>query len=585
MQPSRLKQHRQDARDTYTFKRRCIEKSLYGVDIDPGAVEIAKLRLWLSLVVDEEDIRRIKPLPNLDYKIVCGNSLLGVEKNLFNNELFAELERLKPLYFDETNPTKKQEYKRQIDSLISRITEGHKDFDFEVYFSEVFHEQDGFDVVIANPPYVQIQKFSNLEKKAWEKQNYKTYSKTGDIYCLFYEKGIILLKNHGVLAYITSNNWMRAGYGKRIRDYFATDVTVMKLIDFGDSPIFDNATTYTNIIVISKSKKEIKPQVWDLSHIYTGNESFETMLASHTCDSIFGEDSYVIIPKKNLLIKAKVHEIGQSLKKWNISIYRGILTGFNEAFVISDKKKDELIATDKKSAEIIKPILRGRDIKKYQAKFAHLWMITTFPALNLAIDDYSAICHYLKSFGNRLHQTGEEFIDKHGEKQRSRKKTGNKWFETQDQIAYHQEFEREKIMFAEIVFDSAFYYDTDQFYPEATAFILTGEHLKYLTAMLNSRLLTYAFKTFYAGGDLRGNTFRYKKAFLENLPVAKISKVSQSPFIEHVDRILAITKDDDYLQSPQKQAKVKALEREIDQMVYQLYGLTEEEIRIVESSS
>jgi len=128
-------------RTIYNFKRECIEKSLYGVDIDPGAVEIAKLRLWLSLVVDEEDIKRIKPLPNLDYKIVCGNSLLGVEKNLFNSQLFAELERLKPIYFDETNPTKKQEYKQQIDELISRITDGHKEFDFEVYFSEVFHDK------------------------------------------------------------------------------------------------------------------------------------------------------------------------------------------------------------------------------------------------------------------------------------------------------------------------------------------------------------------------------------------------------------------------------------------------------------
>jgi hypothetical protein len=132
------------------------------VDIDPGAVEIAKLRLWLSLIVDEDDIKNIKPLPNLDYKIVCGNSLLGVEKDLFNANLFSELEKLKALFFNETNPTKKQEYKKQIDKLIREITSGHKEFDFEVYFSEVFHEKacpersrrSGFDVVIANPPYI-----------------------------------------------------------------------------------------------------------------------------------------------------------------------------------------------------------------------------------------------------------------------------------------------------------------------------------------------------------------------------------------------------------------------------------------------
>ncbi|MFH1943224.1 MAG: class I SAM-dependent DNA methyltransferase, partial [bacterium] len=147
-------ENRGGGRTTYQFKRECIEKSLYGVEIDPGAVEIAKLRLWLSLVVDEEDIKNIKPLPNLDYKIVCGNSLVGVEKDLFNNELFTELECLKPLHLNETNPTKKQEYKKQIDDLISRITNGHTEFDFEVYFSEVFHKKRGFDVVIGNPPYV-----------------------------------------------------------------------------------------------------------------------------------------------------------------------------------------------------------------------------------------------------------------------------------------------------------------------------------------------------------------------------------------------------------------------------------------------
>ena len=141
-------------RNIYNYKRDCIQNSLYGVDIDPGAVEIAKLRLWLSLVVDEEDIKRIKPLPNLDYKIVCGNSLLGVDKSLENWQLFDKLEKLKPLYFNETNMRKKQEYRKQINELISQITNGHKDFDFEVYFSEVFHEKKGFDVVIANPPYV-----------------------------------------------------------------------------------------------------------------------------------------------------------------------------------------------------------------------------------------------------------------------------------------------------------------------------------------------------------------------------------------------------------------------------------------------
>ncbi|MBA7528509.1 hypothetical protein ES705_20696 [subsurface metagenome] len=182
-------------RTIYDYKRRCIEHSLYGVDIDPGAVEIAKLRLWLSLVVDEDDIKNIKPLPNLDYKVVCGNSLLGVEKDLFNLNQFNELEKLKPLFFNETNPTKKQEYKKQIDKMISEITSGNTEFDFEVYFSEVFHEKaspersrrGGFDVVIANPPYVRQEKIKD-QKQALQKQEYEVYNSTSDLYTYFYER-------------------------------------------------------------------------------------------------------------------------------------------------------------------------------------------------------------------------------------------------------------------------------------------------------------------------------------------------------------------------------------------------------------
>jgi len=184
-------------RTIYDFKRHAIQNCLYGVDIDPGAVEIAKLRLWLSLIVDEEDIKQIKPLPNLDYKIVCGNSLLGVEKNLFNQKLFTELEQLKPLYFNETNARKKQEYKNQIDELINQITNGRKDFDFEVYFSEVFHEKGGFDVVIANPPYGNI--LTPQEKKDISKK-YKSY--TGEIAAIFIEKYLNLLREHGVVVNI-----------------------------------------------------------------------------------------------------------------------------------------------------------------------------------------------------------------------------------------------------------------------------------------------------------------------------------------------------------------------------------------------
>jgi hypothetical protein len=207
-------------RNNYNFKRHAIQNCLYGVDIDPGAVEIAKLRLWLSLVVDEEDIKQIQPLPNLDYKIVCGNSLLGVEKNLFNVELFNELERLKPLYFNETSAKKKQEYQKQIDQLIKKITNDNETFDFEVYFSEVFHEKGGFDVVIANPPYGAEMSKAELKEI---KKNLKITGNTNSA-AVFIDYGINrITNNRGTLTHIVpksllfSEKWfglVRAMLGK-----------------------------------------------------------------------------------------------------------------------------------------------------------------------------------------------------------------------------------------------------------------------------------------------------------------------------------------------------------------------------------
>ncbi len=356
-----------------------------------------------------------------------------------------------------------------------------------------------------------------------------------------------------------------------MRKYLLKNGQMNQLIDFGDSPVFKAATTYTNILLWSKTEGiKYPPVVYDLNAVYAESATLNNMLLSAGADEpIFSEHSFVIAGKDQTRIKKRIEQIGTPLKEWDVSIFRGILTGCNEAFIISGEKKDELIAIDPKSAEIIKPILRGRDIKRYQEHFADLWIVSTFPALHIDIDDYPAVRDYLKTFGKRLEQTGLSGC---------RKKTNNKWFEVQDSISYFEEFGKEKLLYAEIVYDSAFFYDTRDFYPEATTFMMTGENLKYLTALLNSKLLTYAFKTFYAGGDLRGNTFRYKKVFLNQLPIPRIGKAEQKPFEVLVEKILALKKGD-------PEADVTELEAEIDQLVYKLYDLTEEEIQIIEGKS
>jgi len=347
---------------------------------------------------------------------------------------------------------------------------------------------------------------------------------------------------------------MRANYGKKLRNYFLTQVAMLQLIDFGDSPIFKEATTYTNIMLFSKSQDNISSKAWDVSQSYLPNTSLETMLAkAGEGAAFFNEDGFVIVAEKLGKIKERIEAVGTPLKNWDVSINYGIKTGFNEAFIIDGKKKDELIAKDPKSEEIIKPILRGRDIKRYQASFADLWLINSHNGYDgkapIRIGHYSAIKEYLASFLDKITKRYDKGVTPYNLRN----------------CAYQEEFEKEKIIFAEIVFDSAFYYDNSDMYAEATAFILTGENTKYLAALLNSRLLTFAFRAFYAGGDLRGNTFRYKKVFLENLPIVRDIADSKRQYFEKLV---------DYIQrAKSSELKLQAayFEQLIDGLVFELY--------------
>ena len=233
-------------RTTYEYKRQAIQNSIYGVDIEAGAVEIAKLRLWLSLVVDEENIENIKALPNLDYKIVCGNSLLGVERNLFNDILFRQLEELKPQYFNETSKTKKRQLKKQIDEIIKELTKDGT-FDFEIYFSEVFNEKGGFDVVIGNPPYVSNKGTTEEDKKSY----LKVYGMSDDLYNYFFVKSINgLLRLSGTLAFITSDTYLTINSKLNLRELFQKN-KILELIKTDN--VFENAMVSPAILIIEKS--------------------------------------------------------------------------------------------------------------------------------------------------------------------------------------------------------------------------------------------------------------------------------------------------------------------------------------------
>ncbi len=236
-------------RTPYNFKRHAIQNCLYGVDIDPGAVEIAKLRLWLSLIVDEEDIRHIKPLPNLDFKIVCGNSLLGVNA-LFHHNQIKTLEKLKEQYFEETNQRKKTNLKQEIDNLIKEITNKDERFDFNVYFSEVFHKMEGFDVVIANPPYMGERKNKEVFLPIQKGNLKEFYLGRMDYFYFFIHLALNIGKMKSTIAFITTNYYLTALGAKKLREDLRNRATILKLINFNELKIFESASGQHSIITI-----------------------------------------------------------------------------------------------------------------------------------------------------------------------------------------------------------------------------------------------------------------------------------------------------------------------------------------------
>ena len=665
----------QKKRSVYKFKREAIENSLYGVDIDSSAVDIAKLRFWLSLIVDEQDIKNIKPLPNLDHKIMCGNSLLeefeGVklfdekllieipkdysyqleqidrEVNKLNQELHdihtgkeadngrtkqiqrelknlkrekehilsgpdedvpqvtldeafqkriresqKKLNKLKELqkkFFNEQNRKIKKQLRADIDRIEWELIEdtlkeqGNEEamqkleqykknkskpfFLWKLYFSEIFQRDNpGFDVVIANPPYVRQEQLKEF-KEALE-NSFKTYTSTADLYTYFYEKGINILRTHGTLTFISSNKFMRAKYGLYLRDFLKYNTTINSIIDFKGKHIFEAITN--TLVIVTKNEVSDKNEI-----IFADN--INLMNYSKINQNELKRSEWSLFERKILNIKRKIEAKGTKLKEWNIDINYGIKTGYNDAFIIDTGTKNQLYRGDPKNYEIIKPIIRGRDIERYSHKWAGLWIINTHNG-------------YIQNGKNivgievkKKYPTIYEFLlEKDREtkgKVKKRYDKGDDWTNLRN-CAFLDDFRKEKIIWIELTNKNRFSYSNKEEYLLAGAFLMTGESLKYLLSYLNSKLCLFYFKLICNSSGM--DTIQWKKFAMEKIPVVKLLDKEQKSLIQLVDQILSITKDDDYLDNPNKQAKVKRLEKEIDQLVYKLYELTPKEIEIVE---
>ena len=596
----------------YGRKLYLIENCIYGADIQPIAIQIAKLRFFISLICDQRthnDKSRnlgVRPLPNLETKFVAANTLLGLNlpknRSLFENEtairLEKELETVRHRYFSAQTRKAKLALQKKDRELTKKIIDelkhdsfGNEDVYRRIAWNPYDHHSvadffdpgkmfgpaldDGFDVVIGNPPYVQIQKFKAADKAAWVDQKFKTYTASADIYCLFYERGVRLLKDGGHLSYITSNKWMRAGYGEALRQYLANDVETQSVMDFGMAQNFGAATTYTCIVQLAK-----RPTSGVTRGCYVADDKAAMADPSDYFEQNalplkgLDEAPWVVLPATRQRIKLAVEQQGVPLEKWQIAIYRGILTGYNEAFYISTAQRNAFIAEDPRCAELIVPLLRGRYVGRYATQWASAvdekWMIATFPALDLKLENVPVpIQRHLEKYRESLEPKPRNWDESSWQ---GRKAGSYQWFETQDPIAYHADFSKPKVIYPNMTKYLPFYLDTvDHFFINDKAFILTSEaeSLPYLTAALNSSLFRCCFRDNFP--ELMGNTYEVRKIFMDKIPIKKPTAQQATLFEALVPMVQAAKAESQKSNNSELQSVAVFLEEVIDACVMEVY--------------
>ncbi len=458
-------------------------------------------------------------------------------------------------------------------------------FEWRFEFPEVLDDEGnflGFDCIIGNPPYIRQEHIKDL-KPLLQKQYQDFYNSTADIYTYFFALAFHLLKDKGFSAFITSNKYARAKYGAKLREWLLKKTTIVSYMELNALKVFESAAVDTSIMNFIK---QTPPKESEFKYYEpTPNDKNDLKSTPYLSmkQNALSTESFIFANATLLDLRDKIESVGTPLKDWGIQIYRGILTGANEAFIIPTEKRDAILNACKTQEErertetLIKPILRGKDIKRYSYEWAHLWVINTHNGYTSALKSKIPPIDIEKYPATKVH------LDAHYDTIAIRCDQGDTPYHLRN-CAYLEDFEKEKIVYGEIVQEPRFYLDNGEcelgyFYAEATSFILTGEHLRYLLGMLHSKLITFAFKTFYAGGGLGESGYRYKKAFIERLPIPQITEKNQ----ELADKITDGAKQILALKEKDPKANTQELEKEIDALVYQLYNLTDEEIKIIEN--
>ncbi|WP_121502976.1 class I SAM-dependent DNA methyltransferase [Helicobacter pylori] len=508
-------------------------------------------------------------LDGLDYFIP---SLFGTPKlsPKEEEEAFASYGRIRAL-------------RKKLDDALSG-REYHNAFEWRFEFPEVLNDEGdflGFDCIIGNPPYIRQEHIKDL-KPLLEKQYKDFYNSTADLYTYFFALSFHLLKEKGFNAFITSNKYARAQYGAKLRELLLKKTTLVSYMELNALKVFESAAVDTSIMNFIKQTPPKESEFKYYEPTPNDKDDLKSTPYLSMRQNALSTESFIFANATLLDLRDKIESVGTPLKDWDIQINYGIKTGANEAFIIPTEKRDAILNACKTQEErerterLIKPILRGKDIKRYSYEWADLWVINTHNGYT------SSIKSKIPPIDIEQYPTLKAHLDSHYDAIATRSDQGDTPYHLRN-CAYLEDFEKEKIVYGEIVQEPRFYLDNGEcelgvFYAEATSFILTGEHLRYLLGMLHSKLITFAFKTFYAGGGLGESGYRYKKAFIERLPIPQITPKNQElahKITDCAERILKSKEKD-------PKANTQELEKEIDALVYQLYNLTDEEIKTIE---
>ncbi|ADO03106.1 type IIS restriction-modification protein [Helicobacter pylori SJM180] len=457
-------------------------------------------------------------------------------------------------------------------------------FEWRFEFPEVLNDEGdflGFDCIIGNPPYIRQEQIKGI-KPLLEKQYQNFYNSTADIYTYFFALSYHLLKEKGFNAFITSNKYARAKYGAKLREWLLKKTTIVSYMELNALKVFESATVDTSIMNFIKQPPPKESRFNYYEPTPDDKNDLKSARPLPMRQNALSTESFIFANATLLDLRDKIESVGTPLKDWDIQINYGIKTGANEAFIIPTEKREEILNACKTQEErkrtetLIKPILRGKDIKRYSYEWASLWVINTHNGYTSNLKSKIPPIDIEKYPATKAH------LDSHYDAIATRCDQGNTPYHLRN-CAYLEDFEKEKIVYGEIVQEPRFYLDNGEcelggFYAEATSFILTGEHLRYLLGMLHSKLITFAFKTFYAGGGLGESGYRYKKAFIERLPIPKITTKNQ----ELAQKITDCAEQILQAKAKDPKANTQRLEKEIDALVYQLYNLTDEEIKIIE---